>query len=212
MKVKLTWTFSTTPNDQAPTGFRLFYWPKGTTEPTTPNQTLTTSVCSGTNCTYTIDNLSDNVAYDFRINTTCNNGTPSIGTPITLFNVACPVITRTATNNSVSFSFAGDVGPNTMVTGYRVQLFEVGANNTLTEVGDKGILSPAATVTGTFTGLNATTTYLVRVTVKTSIAGVPQTDKVCDSSSITTTNTPSCNAVSNLAGCICGVNCAEACP
>lgn len=214
MKVKLTWSTSTSPVDQAPTFFRIFYWVKGTTPPTSPNQTVSaTSVCTGTSCTYSIDGLSDNVAYDFRIDTTCINGDPAPSPVITLFTVVCPTVTLTATNKSVSYSFAGDVGANSIVTGYQVQLYEVGPapGNALTLVEDEGILSPAATVSGTFGSvLNAETLYRVRVIVKNSVGGVPQADKVCESD-ITTTDTPSCNAVTNLVGCICGVDCAQAC-
>lgn len=204
MKVKLTWTISTTPANQAPTTFRIFYWPKGTAVPASPNTTVNTAtVCTGTSCTYSIDNLLDNVAYDFRIDTTCANGDPAPSQVLTLQNMVCPTFTPTATNNSVSYSFTGAV--NGTVSGYKVELL-LASNNSVVE--DEGILPPAATISGTFgTVLTASTAYIVRVTVKSNF-GIA--DKVC-TYNITTTSTPSCNAVTNLAGCICGVDCAQAC-
>lgn len=203
MQVKLTWSYSTTPAGQAPSTFIIQH--KLSTASTYTTQTTITNfatICTGTSCTYVYPSgvLDDNKSYDFRVGTDCSEGTTNYTTPVTKINVLCPTFTPTSTSNSISYSFSGATG--TSVTGYLVELL-LASNNSLVEA--KPLAAVAATISGTFTGLSANTAYRVRVTVKSSGA-----DKVC-TYDISTTETVACTAVSNLAACICGVDCATAC-
>lgn len=209
MQVKLTWSFINLPSDQAPQTFRIFHKTATGTYPTTPHTTVTVAeVCSGTNCayTYSANTLSFNTAYTFRIDTTCINGNPAPSQEITLLHVLCPTVTAVVTDKSIGYSFTG--APNTSVTGYRIQLFEVNPNNTLLEIEDLGIVPVTATVSGTFSSeLEPLTNYRIRITVK-SNGGA---DKVCETDTTTTSDTSSCTGPKNLFGCVCEVDCAEPC-
>jgi hypothetical protein len=206
MQVKLTWSYSSTPTAQAPTQFTIQH--KLTSDPDIPASYTTQAIitnfgqaCSGGTCSYTYPasgTLNHNTSYDFRIATDCSEGNINYSTPVTKINVLCPSYTPTATSNSISYSFSGATG--TSVTGYVVELLNNGS-----VVESKPLASVAATISGTFSGLSSTTAYVVRVTVKSSGA-----DRVC-TQTLSTTNTPSCNGVINLSGCICGGDCAQAC-
>lgn len=215
MQVKLTWSYSTTPAGQAPTTFIIQH--KLSTASTYTTQTTITNfatICTGTSCTYVYPAgvLDNNKSYDFRVGTDCSEGTTNYSTPITKINVLCPTFTPTATSNSISYQFSGATA--TSVTGYLVELL-LASDNSLLEA--KPLAAVAATISGTFSGnqipndgipdytILPSTLYKVRVTVKSSGA-----DKVC-TYDISTTNTPACTAVSNLAACICSVDCATAC-
>ena len=208
MQVKLTWSFINVPSDQAPTTFRIFHKTAAGTYPLTPHATVNVAqVCSGTNCVYTYpaNTLSFNTAYTFRIDTTCINGDPAPSQEITLLHVLCPTVTAVVTENSIGYSFTG--APNTSVTGYRIQLFEVEPDNTITEIEDLGVVPVTATVSGMFSSeLEPLTKYRIRITVKNS--GV---DKVCETDATTTSDTSSCTAPKDLIACICDVDCAEPC-
>jgi hypothetical protein len=215
MKVKLTWSYATTPAGQAPNKFVIQHKPATgstwTTQATFDGANAVNTICSNGSCTYTYpSDLPDNVAYNFQVVTDCSEGSTTLSNTINRINVLCPSFTPSATSNSISYSFSGATG--TDVTGYIVELL---LNGTVLE--SKPLASVAATISGTFSGnstpndgitdytIASNTNYVVRVTVKSS-----GTDKVC-TKPISTTNTPPCNSVTNLAGCICGEDCAEAC-
>jgi hypothetical protein len=213
MIVKLTWSYSTTPIAQSPTKFTIQR--KLTTASTynTADDIVVTnlsSICTTGTCNYLYAGVPDNVSYDFRIATDCAEGSTNFSPSVTKINVLCPSVTVTATSNTISYSFSAVTG--TSVTGYLVELL---LNGTVKE--SKPLANATGTISGTFSGnstpndgiddysILATTSYVVRITVKSSGA-----DKVCNEP-ITTGATPACNGAISLVGCICGVDCAQAC-
>jgi hypothetical protein len=213
MIVKLTWSYSTTPIEQSPTKFTIQRKLTSAAIYNVADDVVITnlsSICTAGNCNYITALLPDNLSYDFRIATDCTEGSISYSPAVTKLNVLCPDFTPTATSNTISYSFTA--AANTSVTGYIVELL---LNGEVKE--SKPLVSATGTISGTFSGnstpndgipdyaIQANTQYVVRVTVKSTGA-----DKVCPYS-IFTNNTPACNAALNLTGCICGVDCAQAC-
>ena len=131
--------------------------------------------------TYTINGLLDNLIYNFRIITNCSGGTPAASSTVSQINIICPTVTTTATDTTVTYSFPPIGGD---VTAYTVALLNA-AGDTVLSTQTPAITTP---VTGTFTGLTASTTYNVRVT---ATAGT--FSKVCPLNAVVTSATPSCN-------------------
>jgi hypothetical protein len=202
MQVKLTWSYATSPAGTVPT--QLVIKHKLASEPDSAYVTQTTITNISTVCntstgqcqyTYPAGVLDYNKTYNIAITTDCGSaGTPITSTPVTVLSILCPTVTVSSTNNSVSYSFPGATG--TSVTGYVIQLVKNSDNSVAG--GPVTVSTIPATVTGSFTGLTASTAYTLRVTVKSS-----NPDKVCDSP-ISTGASVSCNGATNLTACICG--------
>ena len=131
--------------------------------------------------TYTINGLLDNRIYNFRIATNCVGGSPAYSAPISQINIICPTVTTTVTDTSASYSF-NPIGGD--VTAYTVDLMD-SSGVTILASQTPSISTP---ITGTFSGLTASTTYKIRVT---ATAGT--FDKACPLSTVTTSSVPSCN-------------------
>lgn len=205
MQIKLTWTLGSLTPAGPPTTLSIQH--KLSSEPTNWTTYVTepySIFCTGNSCQYTYpDNVLDpNKSYDFRIVTNCTQGSASYSNIVTKINITCPVVSLVASSSTVDYSFAGSVG--TSVTGYVIGIYlatDTGFSNPLAG-GVVTVNSPVpATVSGSFTGLTASTNYKVRVTVKSS-----GTDVNCDSA-ISTGATLPCSAASSLTACIVGVDC-----
>jgi hypothetical protein len=144
---------------------------------------ITHSTVSGTTNSDTINGLTDNVIYDFRVVTNCAGGTPAPSAPTQQINITCPSVSATPSDVSIAYSFS-DLGAS--VTGYTVKLF---SNDGTTELSSQ---TPSGTSvkSGTFTGLTASTGYKIRVIV--TAGSFSKTN--CAFTSVTTTSTPACNA------------------
>lgn len=138
---------------------------------------------------YTVSGLLDNVIYDFRIVNLCAYGGPAPGASFEIADLICPTVSKTPTYNGVSFSFPHPTG--TDLTEYKVDLMN-GAGTTV--LAFKNIVPVTSPVTDSFTGLSASTSYNLRVTVK---AG--SYSKVCPLVSFSTTALPTCSAPTGLA-------------
>jgi len=214
MQVKLTWSYNnTTTGGTAPTKFLVQYklsslgsWPTGCTAGNNTTQSGCiqvdapfTSVCSGGSCIYTISAslLDDNKSYDFRVGTEGTECAAQFTTSVSKINVLCPTFTPTATSSTISYSFSGAV--NTSVTGYLIELYPASGT---TPISSKPLESVVATHSGSFSniGLTGNTSYVLRVTVKSSGA-----DKVCNYT-ITTSTTPPCVSATSLTACMCNVD------
>lgn len=107
-----------------------------------------------------VDNLVDNVLYQFRVQNSCVGGTNANSNLAEVVNLTCPApINITPTETSAVFSFT-HVGGD--VSNYLVDLLSSG--NTILD--SRSINSPGATVTDTFTGLTPSTDYKIQVTTK----------------------------------------------
>lgn len=131
--------------------------------------------------TYTINGLLDNKIYNFRVVTNCVGGTPASSSTISQINIICPAVTTTVTDTSASYSFSPIGGD---VTAYTVDLLDTAGTSVLATQTP----SVSTPITGTFSGLTASTSYNIRVT---ATAGT--FNKVCPLNSVTTSSTPSCN-------------------
>jgi hypothetical protein len=139
---------------------------------------------SPTTNTYSIPGLESNVFYDIRILSNCTVGGPSPSTVFTVISMYCPVVTLSATDTAVNYSFPN---PGESITSVHIELLD----------SSNGIISfqnPAlsSTISGSFTGLNQGTAYQIRLSIN---AGT--TLKICPIQSITTT-IPVCDPVTNL--------------
>lgn len=128
-----------------------------------------------------INGLQDNLIYDFRVITNCSGGSPAPSMSTQQINIISPAVTTTVTDSTVSYSFT-NVGGST--TGYTVHLLDSAGTSVLQTQSP----SISATVSGTFTGLTASTQYRVRVT---TVAGVFNKQGVAVIA--TTDVTPVCN-------------------
>lgn len=111
--------------------------------------------------TVNVAGLEDNTIYDFRIQSNCNYGGPSLSNTSAFINFSCPVITVTSTSTTVSYSF---VHPLKSINGFTVQLYE--SNGTTLVSTQTPTIS--STLTGTFTGLTAATLYKIKLTLTAS--------------------------------------------
>lgn len=127
--------------------------------------------------TSSILGLSDNLIYDFRVVSSCSGGSPAASTTVNQINIICPTVTLTTTNTSVSYSFTAIGGS---VNGYVVDLLNSSGST---------VLQTNTAVSGTFSGLTASTAYKVRVT-----ANAGTFTKVCTAQDITTNALSACPA------------------
>jgi hypothetical protein len=114
------------------------------------------SVVSAATTTVTISGLLDNEIYDFRIVSTCPNGTSQSNTSQQIKIECVGTLTASATENDISYSFTPLGGS---ISSYSVKLF---AADGVTLVATS---TPTGTnpLTGTFTGLTAGTIYQIQV-------------------------------------------------
>jgi hypothetical protein len=143
----------------------------------------TFSTLTGIATTETVTGLSNNVIYDFRINTACNGGTATSSPVVQRINIICPTVTVTATSTTLAYSFpeiGGSVGT------YSVKLFNSAGTSELSSQTPIG----TTTLTGTFTDLTASTGYKIRVVP--TAGTITKTD--CAFTTGTTSAPPVCNA------------------
>ena len=113
------------------------------------------NVSSATNTTL-INSLLDNVIYNFRISNICTYGGTSESSSATLINFACPSVTLGSTVDTVTYSFTH---PGGSISGFTVELLDAAGTTVLAT----DTPSISGTISGSFTGLTASTTYKVRV-------------------------------------------------
>lgn len=147
-----------------------------------PTWVVATSLGASAN-SYTAEGLLDNVIYDFRIVNLCAYGGPAPGNVFQIIDIICPTVTTTPTHNSVSFSFSHPTG--TSLNEYRVDLMNGAGTSVLAF---KNIVPLTGSVSDSFTGLSATTSYNIRLTCKAETYS-----KVCPLVSFSTTALPACN-------------------
>ena len=136
--------------------------------------------------TYSIPGLLDNTIYDYSIVDNCAVGGPVAGTAFQTINITCPVVALSPAYNQVGYTF-NDLGAS--ITSYTVVLFDSTGNTTLA-TNNAAIGAP---ISAAFTGLNASTTYMIGVVVN---AGT--FNKTCPAQSFTTPPPPPCNAPTNV--------------
>ncbi len=134
----------------------------------------TFSTVSAETTTQAITGLSDNILYDFRIISNCRYGGPATSTIQKTINLTCPSVTLSSTTTTISYSFTN---LSAYITSYIISLFD---SSGTTLIGTQA-LDPTGSLTGTFTGLIAGTTYNIQVKV---IAG--SYNKICPNQSVAT--------------------------
>jgi hypothetical protein len=149
---------------------------------------LVAATLSGTADSYTVDDLDDNVVYDFRISNLCSLGGPTPGASFQVVGFVQPDVTITPTYNSVTFSFT-HVGGS--VSSYRMDLLNSSGSTILAF---RNIPSPSGMVSNSFTGLSANSNYNLRLTMK---VGTSYSD-VGDLLPFTSTDLPACSMPSDL--------------
>jgi hypothetical protein len=149
---------------------------------------LVVATLGGGASSYTVADLDDNVVYDFRISNLCSFGGPTPGSVFQIIGFVCPSVVITPTYNGVSFSFTHVEGS---VTQYRVDLLNAAGSSV---IAFKNITSPSGMVTDSFTGLSATTSYNLRLTMK---VGTTYSE-VCDLAPFSTTSLPTCDMPTGL--------------
>lgn len=142
----------------------------------------THSTVAGSVNTTTINGLSDNLIYDFRVVTNCDGGTPAPSNQSQQIKIICPSVTTGVTDTTCSYSFPHIGGS---ITAYTVDLLDV-AGSTVLQTQTPAVTS---TVSGNFTGLTPSTNYYIRVT-----ATAGSFSKQCPLIPVTTIVTPGCNA------------------
>jgi hypothetical protein len=142
---------------------------------------------SATANSYTLPGLADNTIYDFSIVNICTFGGPTAGVSFQTISIVCPTVTTTPSYNSVSFNFDSLGGS---VTEYRVDLMNGAGNST---IAFKTITSSSGTVADSFTGLDFSTNYNLRITPK---AGTYT--KQCPLVPFATAALPTCSAPTSL--------------
>lgn len=148
---------------------------------------LVATTLGATDDSYTVEDLLDNVLYDFRIVNMCASGGPIPGSTMQAIDFVCPTVNATPTSDTIGFNFVHLGGS---ITQYEVELLNGAGNTTLAT---KTINSPGSVVADSFTGLSATTSYNLRVTC---MAGVHE--KVCPLVPVMTTVVPTCGIPSGL--------------
>lgn len=142
--------------------------------------------------TATITGLLDNEVYEFQIVNNCTTGGPTPSATIENVKLTCPTVTTSnLTYNSIDYSFSALGGD---VDTYDVQLLNSGSAVVTTQS-----KPTAATVTGTFSGLSASTSYSIRVIPKIG-ATYQKTD--CATTGFTTSAAPACGAPTGLSATI----------
>jgi hypothetical protein len=141
----------------------------------------TYATVSGSVNTSSISGLSDNLIYDFRVLSSCSGGSPSASSTVQQIKIICPTVTVTKTDTTVSYSFTAIGGS---VGSYVVNLLDSTGTT---------VLQTNTAVSGTFSGLTASTTYKVRVT-----ANAGTFTKVCPTQDVTTNAVAPCPAPTGL--------------
>jgi hypothetical protein len=136
--------------------------------------------------TLAITGLSDNTKYDFQIVDNCVVGGPVASAPYTNIKFTCPTPGFTTTYNSIQYTFNALGGS---VDSYVVNLLDT--NNNL--VATQTITSPPSVIVGSFTGLNALTTYWVQII---PLSGTMSGN--CAAVQTSTPNVPTCDPPSNI--------------
>lgn len=151
---------------------------------------LTSATLAAGATSHTINGLSSNAVYDFRILTNCSVGGPTPSSTQSNIQTTCPAVTLTPTTTSIGYSFA-HVGSD--VTQYKVELL----NNTGTQVlQTKTENAPfASTITNSFNNLTQNTNYQVRVTVV-----AQEFNKGCSAQAISTNAPETCPTPTGLSG------------
>lgn len=139
----------------------------------------------------TITGLQANLIYEFRILNNCTSGGAAPSPTQTKVNLECPLNSITSSAENVNYSFPHQGGD---ISKYQVDLLS--ANNS-TVLQTKNHTSPfAATITGSFVGLNPQTNYYVRVTM---FAGTSyEHNKTCGSVPANTTAPETCSPPTNV--------------
>lgn len=143
---------------------------------------ITFTTVGGSATTATVTGLDSNKLYNFRIITFCSGGTPAPSAIITKINILCPTVVTSSTDTTVSYSF-DEIGGD--VDSYVVKLYNSAGT---TEVGSS-VPTGTTILTGTFTGLTASTTYKVKVVP--SAGTITKTD--CELNNVSTTAPPVCS-------------------
>jgi len=151
------------------------------------NWTTNGSLPIGTTSTG-ITGLNQNRIYNFQIINNCSVGGPSPSTPFSAIEFTCPSVNLTSTSNSITYSFVNLGGD---IDTYTLTLFDSTGNNVIQTKTESAPFS--STVTNKFTGLNANTTYQVKVDLKADVF-----TKSCNAQTITTPSVPSCPTMSNF--------------
>ncbi len=148
---------------------------------------LVATTLGATEDSYTVEDLLDNVLYDFRIVNICASGGPVPGATMQSIDFVCPTVNVTPASDTIGFNFS-HVGGS--VTSYDVELLDDAGTSVLDS---KTVSSPGSVVSDSFTGLDATTDYNLRVKMH---AGMRV--KVCPLVAVTTTVVPTCGIPSGL--------------
>lgn len=138
----------------------------------------------------TVTGLTDNVIYDFKIVSVCQNDITSSSPTVQQVKITCASVTITATSDTVNYNFT-PVGGS--VNTYSVQLLNAAGTSVLQTQTPSG--SP--NLSGSFTGLTGSTTYNIRVI---QTAG-SFTKNDCALSSFTT-EASACNPATSLSATI----------
>lgn len=147
------------------------------------------AVYGSTTSSALISGLSSNVIYNFRITNNCSGGAAAAGTSSSI-GLACIALSNVTTDTTVASTFTpsgGDV--DTIV----VQLYD-STGTTLLQT--QTFLAPfASSLTATFQGLTASTTYQL---VAVPSIGTTYTNTTCSKVTATTTSVPGCALPTNL--------------
>jgi hypothetical protein len=144
---------------------------------------ITFSTVSPTINTETVTGLSDDEIYEFQIVDNCTVGGPVPSSTIEKIKITCPAVTYSSTYNTIGFSFP-ELGGD--IVDYLLELW----NSDVSAVIASQTKPTAATVSGSFTGLTASTTYNIRVIPRTAGATY---SKDCGVTPVTTAAAPVCN-------------------
>ena len=183
MQAVLTWTPASGGNS---TGQKVQYRVKGGTW-------LDWSSVGPLVSTETITGLNDNSIYEFQVVNICSVGGSSVSNQSQGIKITCPAVTTSAlTYNSFSYSFnplGGDI------VDYVVEL----RNPSNALVGTQTVVS-ANPVSGSFSGLIASTTYSLKVIPRTASQTYTKPD--CAIVNVTTSAAPACAAPTNVSATI----------
>jgi hypothetical protein len=148
--------------------------------------TLFGNVGPGVN-TATITGLLDNVVYQFMVSNVCAYGGPTPSAQYEGVLFTCPAVNMTPSHNLVSYNFThlgGDIDK------YVVELLNASGSGV---IATNQHTAPSGTISGSFTGLNPSTAYKIRVTV---YAGTYS--KICPANDFSTAAAPVCDAPTNV--------------
>lgn len=148
-------TINWTPAGGSSTGQRIEYRQKTVGGSWTAHATV-----SSTTNTATVNSLTDNVIYEFRIVNLCSGGEIA-STNIEAVKLNCVTRTISTTSNSATVSFphlGGDVSK------YTVKI-KTASSVLITSVDKLGPFTTGGTVSHTFTGLSASTSYIIDVSI-----------------------------------------------